>query len=124
MKYLMGFFHLSGGRLHLLENTFYNIRTVKAYGWEGLLLDKVQQHRTEELSALEGFYWRLGIFYQITYCVPKSLILMSVWGHYWMYPEEDIVNIFATLPLLFTAQSAILSVLETLSNIINAKPSV
>lgn len=124
ITHLMSFLNLVGVRLQYMESTIFSIRTVKACGWEGIVCWRIQEMRAKELESLENYYWRLGLMYTIIYAVPKAMIFVSIWGFHWLYPEHESVNIFATLPLLFTAQSAIMNVLQTLPALINARPSI
>merc|ERR1719197_1972149 len=68
--WMMAFYFYSGKRLMFIEDLLFNIRTVKAFGWEGIMEERIFQLRTLELEVLWGYYKRLGLFYGLFYQFP------------------------------------------------------
>jgi ABC-type multidrug transport system fused ATPase/permease subunit len=122
--WVRAFYFYAGKRLTFIEDMFFNIRTVKAFGWEGIMEERIAQLRNVELEVLWGYYKRLGIFYGLFYQFPRIMILVSLWGYTWFYGADRPVNIFATIPILFTFQSAFMNLMFTVPEILNAKPSL
>mmetsp|Transcript_10600 Transcript_10600/g.19563 ORF Transcript_10600/g.19563 Transcript_10600/m.19563 type:complete len:1646 (-) Transcript_10600:56-4993(-) len=124
LGYMMAFYLHAGKRLQYLEDALFNIRTLKACGWEAVVERQISKFRGAELSALNSFYWKLGWMYCWFYQFPRVMIFISLWGYIWLFGRSVPSDIFATLPLLLTFQSAVMSLMYTLPLLIAGRPSL
>lgn len=123
--YLMAFLQFVGQRLQFLETTLFGIRVVKACGWEGIISRRVQSIRASELEMLEQYFWKMGDLHNWFHAIPKVMMFTSIFGYCLFYPGRvHSLSIFTMLPLLFTAQAAIMNVFNSLPVVVNARPAV
>jgi ABC-type multidrug transport system fused ATPase/permease subunit len=124
LTWMMAFYSHAGQRIQLWEDILLKIGTIKALGWEGLAEKRVAELRKAELSALKGYYWNLGWMHCWFYQLPRIVVFISFWGYEWLYDRQRPANIFITLPVIFTFQSAVMQLMYTLPQLLAAKPSL
>lgn len=118
-----GFLYWSDKRLRYMEEVFFNIRTIKACGWEHVSEEKVSEIRSIEVERLSAWFWNFAWLCGYLISFPKVMITTALWGYMLLNNKSQVLGIWTILPLLFTFQTAFLSTMQSLPIIINAFPS-
>lgn len=117
-----GYFYFAGQRLKFVEDLLFNIRTVKACGWEEISGQRVQKIRDIEITVLTRFYRFLGCMFCTFQQYPYLFIIASIWGYMWLTGADQPPRIWETLPILASFQAAMLDLVGSVPPIAMAMP--
>lgn len=118
------FMYWAGKRLQFLEGLFSNIQTVKACGWELVSEDRAAALREKEIAELRSFYFAVGGAWTCILQYPNLCITTCLWGYMWFNGKTEVKDIWTLLPMLFTFQSALFTLIAALPAVMNTLPSL
>lgn len=121
--YMQCFLTRMGKRLNFMENLFFNIRTVKAFGWECVVQERLMHLRAAEVNMLFGFYKTLGVLYTFFFQFHPVMLLGSIWGYAWLYGSHN-TAIFEIVPLIMGFKTALMAAMALAPQIATGLPSV
>ena len=103
-KYLSLYLKQLDKRMRVTTEIFNNLKAIKLYGWDDIFLNKIQNERDEELSALNIRFYITTISQTLTWLAPIAMSVSSIGFYQYINKKFEVEDIFACLAIFASIQ--------------------